>query len=75
LRKRAIEYLGGKCQMCGYDKEIRILEFHHKTNSKEDAISNLCDGSHSWEEIKKELDKCELLCPNCHALKHLNYKK
>lgn len=34
IKKMAIEYKGGKCQICGYDKCVGALEFHH-LNSKE----------------------------------------
>ena len=64
LKEKAVEYLGGKCEKCGYDKYIGALEFHHKEN-KDFGISarGLC---HSWNKLKKELDKCKLLCSNCH---------
>lgn len=64
-RDMALEYLGSKCQVCGYNKCSRALHFHHKDPStKLFGIS----GSHcySWEKIKSELDKCVLLCSNCH---------
>lgn len=58
---------GGKCVECGYDEEIRILHFHHPNNNKEAAVSAL----KNLKAIEKEAAKCILLCPNCHALKHL----
>ena len=61
----SIEYLGGKCAICGYDKCLRALSFHHiDPSTKSFGIS----GNHclSWEKIKNELDKCILLCSNCH---------
>lgn len=68
-KKMAIEYKGGKCCRCGYDKCEQALNFHHidpatKTFS---LSSNHC---RSWESVKKELDKCVLLCANCHAETH-----
>ena len=64
--KMAIEYKGGKCILCGYDKCSRALEFHHvNPEEKEFGISK--DGAtRSWEKVKIELDKCVLLCANCH---------
>ena len=44
------------------------MEFHH-TNSNEKEFG-LGDGIKSWESMKKEVDKCELLCSNCHRIKH-----
>ena len=70
LRKQqAVEYLGGKCQRCGYSIYIGALEFHHRDpNEKDFAISS--SRSSSMEKMKPELDKCELLCSNCHKEVH-----
>lgn len=70
-KKAAIKYLGGKCNRCGYDKHDAALEFHHKDpNEKEFIISNVANKR--WEVIKVELNKCELLCANCHRIEHSN---
>lgn len=66
---KAIEYKGGCCELCGYSKCVRALCFHHKDpNKKEFGIS----GNHcrKWEKVKEELDKCLLLCHNCHMEIH-----
>ena len=69
-KKKLISILGGKCKLCGYNKCIGALEFHH-LNPKEKEFSlsanNLC---YSWEKILKEGMKCELLCANCHREVH-----
>jgi len=70
LKLKALKYKGGKCEQCGYKKSIRALEFHHRDpNEKDFHISN---GGHtrSWDRVKTELDKCDLLCANCHAETH-----
>jgi predicted nucleic acid-binding Zn ribbon protein len=65
---RAVFYKGGCCQICGYDKSVRALQFHHYiTGEKDFSISRV---SKSWQAIKNELDKCILLCANCHAEVH-----
>lgn len=71
-RKRdLVEYLGGKCQTCGYDKSIYALCFHHRDPSSKSY--GLGDGNcRSWEEDLKEADKCDLLCINCHN--EIHYK-
>jgi hypothetical protein len=57
-------YKGGKCLLCGYNKCPRALEFHHRdANEKTFDLSSACRG---WNKIKIELDKCDLLCSNCH---------
>jgi len=69
LKDKSIEYKGGKCKICGYDKCNRSMDFHHRDpNEKDFGI-----GSYkvlSWDKIKKELDKCDLLCRNCHGELH-----
>lgn len=65
-KEMAIEYKGGECQLCGYKKCARNLQFHHiDPREKKFGIS----GSHclAWEKMKVELDKCILLCANCHG--------
>lgn len=66
---KAIEYKGGRCELCGYKKCPRALCFHHRNPSEKDFIIS---GNHSrkWEVIRKELDKCVLLCHNCHMETH-----
>lgn len=69
IKEKAVEYKGGKCELCGYDKCVDALEFHHKNpNEKDFGISS--GETRSWEKIKKELDKCIMLCANCHREIH-----
>ena len=64
------EYKGGSCEICGYNKCMPALEFHHKDpTTKEFSICS--DGStRSLDRMKKEADKCHLLCANCHREVH-----
>lgn len=68
LRKQEFVRLkGGKCQKCGYDKCKGALAFHHTDPSKKEfRISKM----HSLEKMLPELDKCILLCANCHHEEH-----
>lgn len=71
-KKKAIEYKGGKCSHCGlkYDqKNGSVFDFHH-TNPKEKEIKPATVLGWSWDSIKKEIDKCILLCSNCHRIEH-----
>jgi len=70
LKKMAIEYKGGKCIFCGYNKCNDALDFHH-LNSKEKEFGLSVRGlTRSWKKIKEELDKCILVCANCHRELH-----
>jgi len=66
----AIEYKGGKCSICGYGKCKDALEFHHLDSSKKDFGVSKSGLTRSWLRIKKEIDKCILVCANCHRELH-----
>lgn len=68
-KKKCLAYKGGKCEHCGYEKCSRALSFHHTDPTKKDFELG---GSHarSWISVSKELDKCQLLCANCHFEVH-----
>ena len=73
IKNMLIEYKGGKCQKCGYDKCQGALQFHHRNpQEKEFGLSNfnLNDTNFSIEKIYEEVDKCDLLCANCHFEVH-----
>lgn len=66
-----LEYLGSKsCVKCGYSKCIAALEFHHiDPEQKEFSISHRRANKLS-DQTKKELDKCIVVCSNCHREQH-----
>lgn len=69
-RYRATQELGGKCTKCGEDDMFK-LDFHHlDPNEKEYGISSISRHK-PWEDIEKELNKCVLLCRNCHTSHHM----
>jgi hypothetical protein len=66
-----IQYKGGQCQICGYNRHQAGLDFHHiDPNSK---LFNMGTGmSRQWHVLTREADKCILLCSNCHRELHAN---
>ena len=65
-RKRELVYImGGECVLCGYDKCMAALEFHHvdKTTKTRQLSGSI---RYSWEKDVEEVKKCALVCSNCH---------
>lgn len=75
MKIQAIKILGNKCSICGYDRCIDALEFHHK-NPKEKDFRLGAGNTMSWKEYKREAEKCILVCSNCHKEIHskIGYK-
>lgn len=71
-KKRIIEYLGGKCQICGYDQFDCSLEIHHMDPSTKSRTSNKVR-SWRWDRIEREIQNCILLCSNCHQAVEAGY--
>ncbi len=70
LLEKAREYKGGQCIICGYKKCSRALSFHH-IDPKKKSFGIASQGiTRSWEKLQKELDKCVLVCSNCHMEIH-----
>ena len=66
----AIAYKGGKCQFCGYNRCAGALEFHHLDPKLKDFGLGANGLTRSWKRTQKELDKCVLICSNCHKEIH-----
>ena len=63
-----VNYKGGCCEKCGYNKCIDALDFHHTSNEKDLNFTSM--RYWKFERAKLELDKCQLLCSNCHREAH-----
>lgn len=85
LKTKYIEDFGGKCLMCGYEKNVAALDFHHlDATTKKFGIGEyirkmtICEKEPQQmqelmdKEIRDELKKCVLLCKNCHMETHHN---
>jgi predicted transcriptional regulator len=72
IKIRMIEYKGNECVDCGLnivDSHYSVFDFHH-LNSNEKDVNFKRIKYQSWNKIVAELDKCVLLCANCHRLRH-----
>lgn len=69
LKVKAVEYKGGICVMCGYSKCIGAMEFHHIDPLKKDFHFGT-GNTKAWYKVQLELDKCILVCSNCHREIH-----
>ena len=72
LRKRNKEYVdtlksNTPCHDCGVVYAPYIMQFDHVVDGKRSAVANLVRSCVSIETIQTEIDKCELVCANCHA--------
>src|SRR3989344_6926287 len=66
IKEMAIAYKGGKCQLCSYNRYQGAFDLHHlNPKAKEFGIADK-GYTRSWEKVKAELDKCILVCANCH---------
>lgn len=74
LKMKAIKYKGGKCSKCGYSLDHSALEFHHVDMSTKEFNISKYALNRPWKEVQDELDKCILLCANCHREVHSQMK-
>jgi hypothetical protein len=65
-----IELKGGKCMICGYNKTNAALDFHHIDGKIKEFGISLDRITRSWQKVTKELEKCVLVCANCHREIH-----
>lgn len=72
LKNNSFFINGNKCEKCGYNKSIWALQFHHKNSNEKDfeLSSKYNNGVVDMQLLYNEVDKCVLLCANCHAEEH-----
>lgn len=68
VRRQKAESAG--CKQCG-ENDPHCLDFHHlNTEEKKRSVSQLISYEISKEELQEEINKCEILCANCHRKEH-----
>lgn len=70
LKRQMVEYKGGCCSICGYDRYMGSLEFHHLNPKEKDFNLSHMKKYTFDDKIKNELNKCILVCTNCHREIH-----
>jgi transposase len=67
IKRTLVEEAGGRCAICGYDRHVGALQFHHVDGAgKSFSLAHL-GVTRSLERAREEAGKCVLLCANCHA--------
>lgn len=70
IKQACVDYKGGACENCGYSKCLGALEFHHRDPAEKDPNIFEKKTKELSNEVKVELDKCKLVCANCHREEH-----
>lgn len=63
------------CIDCGYAAHAEALQFDHTSQDKKGNVSDLIRSDYSWATIMAEINKCEIRCANCHAVKTSHRKR
>ena len=66
IKEFAVSYKGGQCVICGYNKCVWALDLHHRDPKTKSFGIGARGYTRSWDAVKKEADKCSLVCANCH---------
>jgi transposase len=67
VKRILVEEAGGCCALCGYDRYVGALQFHHLKPAEKSFHLGMSGLTRSIETMRREAAKCLLLCSNCHA--------
>lgn len=67
MKRLLVGEAGGRCQICGYDRYMGALQFHHVDPAEKSFPLSMRGCTRSIAELRTEAAKCQLLCANCHA--------
>lgn len=70
VKEKAVREKGGKCQVCGKTFPSYVFDFHHINPDEKDFNIGNKHATVKWDIVKKEIDKCALVCSNCHRMIH-----
>lgn len=69
-KEKLVNILGGKCMICGYNKCVAALCFHHRNPDEKEFSLSKREMMFSFDRLLTEVMKCDLLCHNCHTETH-----
>lgn len=76
FKQQCLDYKGGNgCERCGYNKSNVALDFHHRDSTTKDFAISRFKLYKFIDSVKEELDKCDVLCSNCHREVHHELSK
>jgi hypothetical protein len=58
---------GGSCRICGYDRSLNALGFHHRDPKRKEFGIAMRGVTRALDALREEVKKCVLPCANCHA--------
>lgn len=67
VKRRLVDTAGGACVVCGYDRCVSALQFHHLDPAQKSFALSRQGVTRSFAAAQAEARKCVLLCSNCHA--------
>ena len=73
IKHELLKYKGAVCMACGYDEYEGALQLHHRNPADKEftfSDTNLNDTDFTMDRMRKEADKCDVLCANCHFEVH-----
>ncbi len=68
-KQRLVDFYGGKCVDCGYNKHLAALEFDHVREDKGSDLAIMLSSGAGWDALVVEANKCDLVCANCHRVR------
>lgn len=72
MRKRVADYKAARgCENCAIC-DPRVLDLHHRDGEEKIAAVSQMLSRASWKKIEAEMDKCRVLCANCHRIEHVD---
>lgn len=75
-KERLLLAMGNKCVICGYDKCVSALDFHHvDPKTKSFSLASARGSIKNWKTLVEEVKKCVILCANCHREVHADIAK